>query len=98
MQRIGTHNVIKDDGNESVVEYEQIAGWRFLWMTGEFKTTLQVTQERASSNIRFQMLSSNVMRKFSGSWVLQPYCEDNGEQDKGGQGFHNLKSAPPACV
>lgn len=101
LQRIDSRKVIKDDGHQAVVEFDQVSEWRFLWMHGEFTNKLRVTQERASRTVQFQLLSSSLMRDFTGSWVVHPH-QDAREQDKSCHGFSLqralLSLQCPQCV
>lgn len=67
--------VLQDDGNRQLVEVEQLGRWRFLMISGTFTCRVLVEQNRQEHTMNFDLLKQGMMRKFSGSWKLEPLDE-----------------------
>lgn len=50
-QGVNFRDVIEDDGDRQLVELEQAAIWRFLWMSGTLNVRLFVDQDRRSHTV-----------------------------------------------
>jgi len=64
--------VLEDDGNRQLVEVEQLGRWRFLMLSGTFSTRVIVEQNRRECSLVFDMTKQGMMKKFSGSWKIEP--------------------------
>lgn len=40
--------MLEDDGNRQLVELEQLASWRFLWLSGTLSACVLVDQDRST--------------------------------------------------
>lgn len=80
IKRVTSRKVIQNDpAGLKVVEIEQLGETWLLWMHVEFRTRLTVTEDsRDPNNLRtyFELISSDVLNKFNGSWHLQPLRQE----------------------
>lgn len=71
--------VLEDDGNRQLVEVEQLGRWRFLMLSGTFATRVIVEQNREEKLMLFDLSRQGMMKKFSGSWKIEPMSDGSGE-------------------
>lgn len=65
--------VLEDDGNRQYVELEQLGRWKFLIFSGSFATRIFLEQKRREKTLSFDIAKKGgMMRKFSGSWTMEP--------------------------
>jgi hypothetical protein len=65
--------VLEDDGNRQYVEVEQLGRWKFLIFSGSFATRIFLEQKRREKTLSFDLAKKGgMMRKFSGSWTIEP--------------------------
>ena len=75
MQRHGEKQTLKKQLGFHQYNVNHYTGWSILWMSGEFKTRLRVTEDWGSKTVRFELLDSAVMDEFDGLWTLRPYTQ-----------------------
>lgn len=76
LKPLSWRKVLADNGQGRVTaEFEQKAKWKFLFFSGTFKTRLVVSQDRDSRVINFRLAQPGFMKKFEGSWRLQPFTQ-----------------------
>lgn len=57
LQEVKSRKVLEDDGERQLVEVDQAAVWRFLWLSGTLSVCVLVDQDRRSHLVRFTILS-----------------------------------------
>uniref|UniRef100_A0A7S1XFP0 Coenzyme Q-binding protein COQ10 START domain-containing protein n=1 Tax=Compsopogon caeruleus TaxID=31354 RepID=A0A7S1XFP0_9RHOD len=67
-----SRKVVKDVGYRQVVDLYQEGKWRFLMFSGTFPVHLRVVQDRREKRVTFDLTEGGFMKKFSGSWTIQP--------------------------
>eukprot|EP00899_Mesostigma_viride_P015328 jgi/Mesvir1/23797/Mv10610-RA.1 len=73
VDKIKNRKVLEYDGNRKVVQVTHSSKWSFLWMHGEFDTTVVVTEDEAKKEISFDLAGpQGFMRAFHGGWKLSP--------------------------
>ena len=77
LQRTGGRVVLKERPGFIKYEVNQYLGWRLLMLHGEFRTRLRVTEDRNKMCGKFELIDSDVMQFFEGTWKLQP-CTQRG--------------------
>eukprot|EP01025_Chloroclados_australasicus_P027387 TRINITY_DN27172_c0_g2_i1.p1 TRINITY_DN27172_c0_g2~~TRINITY_DN27172_c0_g2_i1.p1 ORF type:complete len:283 (-),score=33.72 TRINITY_DN27172_c0_g2_i1:62-910(-) len=75
--RAGKRRILVNQRHEQKYEVEHYTGWRVLWMSGEFCATLRVTQRPYAGEVKFELLASDVMSAFDGSWTIKPFTQDS---------------------
>ncbi len=48
MKEVKYRKVLEDDGVRQLVELEQLASWRFLWLSGTLSACVLVDQDRST--------------------------------------------------
>lgn len=48
MKEVKYRKVLQDDGDHQLVELEQLASWRFLWLSGTLSACVLVDQDRST--------------------------------------------------
>ncbi|KAJ7570126.1 hypothetical protein O6H91_01G107400 [Diphasiastrum complanatum] len=76
IERLTYHRVLRDEGNRQLVEVEQEAIWKFLWLTGTFTVHVLVDQDRNTHTMKFELAKEGFMKRFEGSWNLEPLFVD----------------------
>ncbi|KAK1425869.1 hypothetical protein QVD17_21231 [Tagetes erecta] len=76
MQEVVSRKVLLDEGSRQIVELEQAAVWRFFWWSGTFPLHVLVDQNREDYSIKFKQVKSGFMKRFEGSWTLEPILVD----------------------
>ncbi|CAH2066572.1 unnamed protein product [Thlaspi arvense] len=76
VKEVMSRKVLVDEGLRQVVEVEQAAFWRFLWWSGTISVHVLVDQDRADHSMRFKQVKSGFMKRFEGSWKVQPLFVD----------------------
>jgi hypothetical protein len=80
-------DVVRDRG-EGTCAISQRCSWRFLFFRGSFVTELDVEENWDDYRLSFSLKKSAFMRKFVGSWHVQPL------EDGGSEIWHILAVAP----
>ncbi|KAH9318692.1 hypothetical protein KI387_020461, partial [Taxus chinensis] len=76
IKEVRYRKVLEDDGDRQLVEVEQAAMWRFLWWSGTITVRVYVDQDRRNHLMRFRLAKEGFMKKFEGSWSLEPLFVD----------------------
>ncbi|XP_024318964.1 uncharacterized protein LOC100824540 isoform X2 [Brachypodium distachyon] len=75
-QEVVSRKVLLDEGLRQVVEVEQAAIWKFLWWSGILSVHVFVDQNRKDHTVKFKQGRSGFMKKFEGSWKIEPLFVD----------------------
>ncbi|KAF9626716.1 hypothetical protein IFM89_038890 [Coptis chinensis] len=76
IKEVISRRILVDEGPRQVVEVEQAALWRFLWWSGTISVHVIVDQNREDYSMKFKQVKSGFMKRFEGSWRLQPLFVD----------------------
>ncbi|KAL3654060.1 hypothetical protein CASFOL_003741 [Castilleja foliolosa] len=76
IKEVISRKVLVDEGLRQVVEVEQAAIWRFLWLSGTISVHVLVDQNRQDYTMKFKQIKSGFMEKFEGSWKVEPLLVD----------------------
>ncbi|GER32239.1 hypothetical protein STAS_08301 [Striga asiatica] len=76
IKEVISRKVLVDEGLRQVVEVEQAAIWRFLWLSGTISVHVLVDQNREDYTMKFKQIKSGFMEKFEGSWKVEPLFID----------------------
>eukprot|EP00246_Nothoceros_aenigmaticus_P004235 TRINITY_DN15687_c0_g1_i1.p1 TRINITY_DN15687_c0_g1~~TRINITY_DN15687_c0_g1_i1.p1 ORF type:complete len:323 (+),score=53.47 TRINITY_DN15687_c0_g1_i1:226-1194(+) len=76
IQALNFREVLEDGEDRQLVEMEQVAIWRFLWMSGTLNVRLLVDQDRRSHTVKYRLSQEGFMKKFEGSWKIEPVFVD----------------------
>ncbi|KAG0611324.1 hypothetical protein M758_7G132300 [Ceratodon purpureus] len=91
--------VLEDDGNRQLVEVEQLGRWRFLMLSGTFSSRVIVEQNREEKSMLFDLSRQGMMKKFSGSWKIEPMADGAGERDGASGAWVNFQQVlEPAVI
>ena len=88
MQGTNPRKYIKRGVFETVYEVENVMRWSVLWLKGQYVTKLRICENRRSKEVKFKLISSDIMKDFNGAWYLQP-CTQAGLNKLYGKGGHN---------
>lgn len=77
IKEVISRKVLHDDGSRQVVDLEQAAIWRFLWWSGTISVHVVVDQNREDYSMKFKQVKSGFMKKFEGSWRVEPVFVDD---------------------
>lgn len=58
LKEVKYRKVLEDDGIRQLVELEQLASWRFLWLSGTLSACVLVDQDRSTHMVQ----SHNILR------------------------------------
>lgn len=72
IKEVTYRKVLENDGNQLLVELEQLGRWQFLVFSGSFSSRMIIKQNRREHSVLFDLARQGVMRRFSGSWKLEP--------------------------
>mmetsp|Transcript_37941 Transcript_37941/g.84526 ORF Transcript_37941/g.84526 Transcript_37941/m.84526 type:complete len:292 (+) Transcript_37941:39-914(+) len=89
-------NILEDDGKgRRKLEVQHRAIARFLFISMTFETTLHVWEDDHAKRIKFRNARDGFMKKFDGTWVVQPFTEQNVQGlKKGRQSNDSSQQAP----
>ncbi|KQJ89856.1 hypothetical protein BRADI_4g28170v3 [Brachypodium distachyon] len=76
IKEVVSRKVLLDEGLRQVVEVEQAAIWKFLWWSGILSVHVFVDQNRKDHTVKFKQGRSGFMKKFEGSWKIEPLFVD----------------------
>ncbi|KAL8534173.1 hypothetical protein ACS0TY_010251 [Phlomoides rotata] len=76
IKEVISRKVVVDEGLRQVVEVEQAAIWRFLWLSGTITVRVLVDQNREDHTVKFKQIKSGFMEKFEGCWKVEPLFVD----------------------
>ncbi|KAJ8758962.1 hypothetical protein K2173_003200 [Erythroxylum novogranatense] len=76
IKEVISRKVLLDDGQRQVVEVEQAALWKFLWWSGTISVHVLVDQNRRDHSMKFKQLKTGFMKRFEGSWKVEPVFVD----------------------
>ncbi|CAA0814132.1 Domain of unknown function (DUF220 [Striga hermonthica] len=76
IKEVISRKVLVDEGLRQLVEVEQAAIWRFLWLSGTISVHVLVDQNREDYTMKFKQIKSGFMEKFEGSWKVEPIFID----------------------
>ncbi|EPS62234.1 hypothetical protein M569_12558, partial [Genlisea aurea] len=76
IKEVISRKVLVDEGSRQVVEVEQSAIWRFLWLSGTLSINVLVDQNREDYTMKFKQVKSGFMEKFEGCWKMEPLFVD----------------------
>ncbi|KAF3431254.1 hypothetical protein FNV43_RR25984 [Rhamnella rubrinervis] len=76
IKEVISRKVLVDEGLRQVVELEQAAIWKFLWWSGTIAVHVLVDQNRVDHSMKFKQLKTGFMKKFEGSWKVEPLFVD----------------------
>lgn len=76
IKEVIARRVLVDEGSRQVVEVEQAALWRFLWWSGTIAVHVIVDQNREDYSMKFHQVKTGFMKRFEGSWSVQPLFVD----------------------
>ena len=88
VQGTNPRKYIKRGVFETVYEVENVMRWSVLWLKGQYVTKLRICENRRSKEVKFKLISSDIMKDFNGAWYLQP-CTQAGLNKLYGKGGHN---------
>ncbi|GFR49873.1 hypothetical protein Agub_g11975 [Astrephomene gubernaculifera] len=74
IQRVGSRKVIKTEPGYKEVQVEQLQDFQVLWLRRTYSTWLRVVEDTRDPDclhITFELLRSDVLAKFGGSWRLE---------------------------
>ncbi|KAG0561944.1 hypothetical protein KC19_9G105000 [Ceratodon purpureus] len=79
IQEVKYRKVLEDDGNRQLVELEQLASWRFLWLSGTLSACVLVDQDRSTHVVKYRLAKTGFMKRFEGTWKIEPlYIDESG--------------------
>eukprot|EP01018_Ginkgo_biloba_P009216 Gb_24608 [translate_table: standard] len=76
IKEVKYRKILEDEGHRQLVEVEQAAMWRFLWWSGTIAVRVFVDQDRSNHSMKFRLAKEGFMKKFEGSWKLEPLFVD----------------------
>lgn len=76
IKEVRYRKILEDEGHRQLVEVEQAAIWRFLWWSGTISVRVFVEQDRHNHTVKFRLAKEGFMKKFEGSWKLEPLFVD----------------------
>lgn len=76
IKEVKYRKLLEDEGHRQLVEVEQAAIWRFLWWSGTISVRVFVEQDRRNHTMKFRLAKEGFMKKFEGSWTLEPLFVD----------------------
>lgn len=76
IKEVKYRKILEDEGHRQLVEVEQAAIWRFLWWSGTISVRVFVEQDRRNHTMKFHLAKEGFMKKFEGSWRLEPLFVD----------------------
>lgn len=76
IKEVISRKVLVDEGSRQVVEVEQAAIWRFLWLSGTISIHVLVDQNRDDYSMKFKQIKSGFMQRFEGCWKMEPIFVD----------------------
>uniref|UniRef100_A0A803LJA7 DUF220 domain-containing protein n=1 Tax=Chenopodium quinoa TaxID=63459 RepID=A0A803LJA7_CHEQI len=76
IKEVVSRKVLVDEGSRQVVEVEQAAIWKFLWLSGTISVHVLVDQNRKDHSMRFKQINTGFMKKFEGCWRVEPVFVD----------------------
>ncbi|KAG6555303.1 hypothetical protein Mapa_003346 [Marchantia paleacea] len=85
IKEVKYRKLLEDHGHRQIVEIEQAAIWRFLWLSGSLNVCVRVDQDRQALTLKYDLAKVGFMKKFEGSWEIQPlYIDmDDGSDSRG---------------
>ncbi|OAE21118.1 hypothetical protein AXG93_3661s1430 [Marchantia polymorpha subsp. ruderalis] len=85
IKEVKYRKLLEDHGHRQIVEIEQAAIWRFLWLSGTLNVCVRVDQDRRALTLKYDLAKEGFMKKFEGSWEIQPlYIDmDDGTDSRG---------------
>lgn len=81
VKRVGDRKVLSSHPGLKVVDVQQVGELRVLWIHRTYQTWLHVTEDSRDQSclkIRFELMKSDVLAKFSGQWELYPIKDEAG--------------------
>ncbi|KAL2641323.1 hypothetical protein R1flu_008910 [Riccia fluitans] len=72
IKEVKYRKVLEDYGHRQIIELEQAAIWRFLWLSGTLSVCVRVDQDRQSYSLKYNLAKEGFMKRFEGSWLIQP--------------------------
>lgn len=79
IQEVKYRKVLEDDGHRQLVELEQLASWRFLWLSGTLSACVLVDQDRSTHMVKYRLAKTGFMKRFEGTWKIEPlFIDDSG--------------------
>ncbi|CAM6117028.1 unnamed protein product [Calypogeia fissa] len=76
IKEVKSRKVLEDYGERQIVEVEQAAIWRFLWLSGTLDVCVKVDQDRRGLSLKYELGREGFMKRFEGSWVIEPLYID----------------------
>ncbi|KAL2903290.1 Phosphoserine aminotransferase [Bienertia sinuspersici] len=76
IKEVISRKVLIDEGHRQVVDVEQAAIWKFLWLSGTILVRVLVEQNREDHSMKFKQINDGFMKKFEGCWRLEPIFVD----------------------
>ncbi|KAL2559759.1 hypothetical protein Fot_04532 [Forsythia ovata] len=76
IKEVISRKVLVDEGSRQVIEVEQAAIWRFLWLSGTISVHVLVDQNREDYSMKFKQIKSGFMQRFEGCWKMEPIFID----------------------
>lgn len=76
IKEVISRKVLVDEGPRQVVEVEQAAIWKFLWLSGTISVHVLVEQNRDDHSMKFKQINTGFMKKFEGCWRVEPVFVD----------------------
>ncbi|CAO2829262.1 unnamed protein product [Amaranthus hypochondriacus] len=76
IKEVISRKVLVDEGSRQVVQVEQAAIWKFLWLSGTISVNVLVEQNRDDHSMRFKQINPGFMKKFEGCWRVDPVFVD----------------------
>ncbi|KAL3677682.1 hypothetical protein R1sor_020638 [Riccia sorocarpa] len=76
IKEVKYRKVLEDYGHRQIVELEQAAIWRFLWLSGTLSVCVRVDQDRRAYSLKYNLAKEGFMKRFEGSWNIQPLYVD----------------------
>lgn len=79
IEEVKYRKVLQDDGDHQLVELEQLASWRFLWLSGTLSACVLVDQDRSTHMVKYKLAKTGFMKRFEGTWKIEPlFLDDSG--------------------
>lgn len=76
IKEVLSRRVLVDEGLRQVVDVEQAAIWRFLWLSGTISVHVIVDQNRKDHTVKFKQGKPGFMKRFEGCWKVEPLFVD----------------------